>query len=189
MDSEVLDNKGLLNHTVDLTFINGPSFSNPTRIGALVVLVISVVTAFNGFPYIFIGIGLGLGMAFIVSSSGGTDICLETKYVREYHKRLFLKSGKWRSTFTFTDISIISRGKAVKLSDMGGSTIQSSEEKKVQVVLLIPNHRQSILIKECDNLSKGIELMKEISEKMDKKVMNYHPQISMKTQERLRYRR
>jgi hypothetical protein len=190
MDSEILDDKGLDQQTVDITFKNGGSFSPLTRVVSIIFLLIGLGMLASGEIFGFIiGPAIIFGAGFIITSNFGTDVCVSSKYVREYHERFFIKSGKWVPTNLLTDICVIKVGKNATRSDMTGSVSTEIDISKNEIVLLSANHRKRILLRTCNSSQEAAEKAVEIAEILDKKFTKFNPQISKKTQERLRHRR
>ena len=97
MSDELIDNGSISEHTVDLTYKNGLSFTGNTRLLGFIVILMGPIAIFTGdVAGLVIGPVLVLGGGFVLTSQYGTDICLSNKYVREYNKVFFIKTGKWR---------------------------------------------------------------------------------------------
>ncbi|MCB9222883.1 MAG: hypothetical protein H6582_01795 [Crocinitomicaceae bacterium] len=189
-EQEIIDNSEISDHTADITYNNGFSFSFMPRILAVIFLLMGITMLLSG------GIGYYMGSVatfvslFALTSTHGVDVCLSSKYVREYHKRFFFfKTGKWKSTYTYPDICVLKLGKSSTISDLTGGVTTTLDASMNEVFLMSANHRKRIFVKTCKSLKEAVEIAEFLAEKLDKKVAPFNPEISEKTKERLRYRR
>ena len=149
MNDELLDNDTITNHTIDITYRNGMSFVGMTRFTAGAFLIIGFSVLFTGLGGFFLGLLMIGGGGFVVTSNYGTDICLSTKYVREYHQVFFIKTGKWRTSAPYTDICITKIGKSATKSDITGANSTNIDVSRNEVYLMTSDHRKRFLLKAC----------------------------------------
>ena len=190
MSEELLDDKGITAHQADIEIKNGFSFTLNLRIAASVFAVVGFAAILSGGPGFVIGPPILLGCLFLLTSRHGTEISLETNYVREYNEKFFIfKTGKWLPISAFSDICILKLGKTRAPSDITGAVSSKFDASKNEVYLMTHDHRKRFLLKICDSLHDATEFAEEMAEKLDKKISKFNPQISSKTQERLRTRK
>ncbi|MEO9531912.1 MAG: hypothetical protein ABJG68_15835 [Crocinitomicaceae bacterium] len=190
MSDELIDNGSISEHTVDLTYKNGLSFTGNTRLLGFIVILMGPIAIFTGdVAGLVIGPVLVLGGGFVLTSQYGTDICLSNKYVREYNKVFFIKTGKWRTTAPYTDICITKIGKTQTRADMTGAVSTEIDVSKNEVYLFTSDHRKRFLLKVCKSAKEAAKIADELAEKLDKKVAIFSPKLSSATKARLQRRR
>ena len=189
MNDELIDNGPITEHHVDISYANGNSFGATTRILAGIFLVFGLMLPISGGGGLILGPVLIFASAFVLTSSHGVDVCFETKYIREYHKRFFIKSGEWKSTYSYPDICILKLGKSKVHSDISGGVSTQIDVSKNEVYLMTPNHRKRMLIKICNSVREAVKVAEFLAEKLDKKVTQFNPELSEKTKQRMRYGR
>ncbi|MEX1000874.1 MAG: hypothetical protein WDZ35_02035 [Crocinitomicaceae bacterium] len=188
-NDELLDNDPISKHTVDISYNNGHTFGVSPRVFAGIFTLFGLLMILSGGAGFFVGPLVLLIGLFVLTSIVGTDICYRTKYVREYHKRFFIKTGKWKSTQTYPDLCILKLGKSKRQSDMSSAVSTDIDISKNEVYLMTANHRKRILIRTCDNLAQAKETAELLAEKLGKSIQPFRPAITQKTQERLRFRK
>lgn len=190
MSEEVLDDSSISSHKADITFFGGSTFTGYSQLAAVALMIVglAMITTFSPAGLI-LGPILTFGALFGITSSYGTDICTKTKYVREYHQRFFIKTGKWVPTHLFADICILKLGKTARRSDITGTVSNDIDVSKNEVYLMSANHRARFLIKTCKSLKEAEQIATQMSELFNKPIKPFNPQISQATQERKRLRR
>lgn len=147
MTEDLLDNESITNHEAEITLDHGPSFTPRMRMFAIIFLIGALGMYASGGAGYIIGTGLLLGGIFVISSRHGTQISLKTNYVRAYHDRFFVKSGKWLPIAAFSDICILKISKTLTTSDLTGAVSTSMDVSKNEVFLMTHDHRKRFLLK------------------------------------------
>ncbi len=200
-DQNILDEVDLKSLKPDLSFDNGFNFATHTRFTLMTFgLFIFLGLVFSILSTNLIGIGFATVLLIPISygafSRGGVDLNFEHDHYREYINFLGWKSGKWKTAYGLTDVSILTMNKTARvggMSNSGGMGVGymgpqvSLQEKETAVYLLTPSHRKRRLISICKNYDLAEKRAKEIAEKMDKSFKKFNPQISEATKAR-RYR-
>jgi hypothetical protein len=189
MNEELLDNEEISNHSSDIQIKNGSSFSFRIKGLAILILFMGVLTTSVGGFTSVIGLALIFAAIFIITSRYGVDISLSTNYVREYHKRFFIKKGKWLPLAAYSDICILKIRKTRTTSDITGVASTKLDASKNEVYLMTYDHRRRFLLKICKSQKEAIAFAEEMCETLEKKLSIYNPKISQKTQQRLRFRK
>lgn len=116
----------------------------------------------------------------------GIQLCIHSKYFREYTSYLGIKYGKWKSGRGLTDVAILTIRKNKSVSSSFGSNAIAIDSKETGIYFLIPTHRKRILVKVCKNKKEAEELAEELASNLNKKLTVFSPKISEATKARMR---
>lgn len=190
MSEDLIDNAGSKEHSADISYKNGMSFSGMTRFFGVALLIVGFSALVSGSIAGFV-IGLVLigGGGFICTSSYGTDISTSTNHAREYHQIFYIKTGKWKTIAPYSDLCVIKIGKTAKRTDLTGANSTGLDKSKNEVYLMTYDHRKRFLVKVCNTVREANEESEFLADALDKKVAAFNPKISEATQARLRQRR
>jgi hypothetical protein len=190
MNDDLLDSNHIRDHTADVTFKNGKSFSSMTRFFGAAILIVGLGLLLAGSVSGFIlGLILIGGGGFIFTSTYGTDISTSTNYIREYHQIFFVKTGKWKTSAPYSDICIIKISKTAIRSDLAGANSMGIDISKNEIYLMTHDHRKRFLLKICKTSKEAAKEAKQLADVLDKKLAVFSPALSAVTQARLQQRR
>lgn len=166
----------ILDHHADITYDNGYSFSWGIRaVGITGVLFGLGILYFGGFA-LLLGPIFVIAGGFAATSWVGTEICLETRFIRDFHSVFFRKGGKWIPTDHFTDICILKLGKKQSGEDALGTEVNKVDMSRCEVFLMTPDHRRRVLVKVCDSMAEAVEIAELTSQQLDKPLVKFNPQ-------------
>jgi len=96
----------------DLSFTNGYNFPVNNRFTAGILGVFVLLGFYTSYTnsivigYVFCIILL-FPLIYVLASKNGTDLSTKANYYKEYISLLAIKSGKWKTAYGLTDISIL----------------------------------------------------------------------------------
>lgn len=185
---ETLDSDAIENCTPDLVFKNGYSFGTPIRYAMGGILFLCFFLILSGGNGLIVGPILAIMASYILTSTYGTEVSLENKYVRNYTSSYGIKKGKWKSTLMLPDISILKMGNSVAFNQIYGPGSVRLDDHVYEIYLLSANHRKRILLKTCASGKNAFIAAEELSLKLEKNLVPFNPKISKATL-RKRYER
>lgn len=175
VNSAFIQGEDILNHYPDIMYDNGYSFSWGIRGVAIVGVLFGVgILYFGGFALILGPIFILAG-GFAATSWIGTEICYETRFVRDFHSAFWRRSGKWVPTDHFPDVSILKLGKKQSGEDALGTEVNKVDMSQCEVFLMTPDHRRRLLIRKCRNMEEAVETAEFICQKLDKRLAKFNP--------------
>ena len=193
MENEnTLDSINLKDLKPDLSFKNGYNFPVNNRVTAGIIgvfVLFGFITSVSNMIYagiIFCGLLL-IPLVYVLVSKNGTDLSTKENYYKEFISVLGIKSGKWKTAYGLTDVSILTVNKTHTIGNFAAPNIRISDAE-TGVYLLTPSHRKRKLVCTCKSFKEADELAKKIASKMNKNYKKFNPQISEKTRN-LRNRR
>lgn len=150
--------------------------------------MVGIVRALFGIAILYLGgFALILGPIFMLTGTFaattwvGTEICFETRTIRDFHSVFFRKSGKWISTDYFTDICILKLGKKQSGEDALGAEVNKIDMSRCEVFLMTQDHHKRQVIKICESMEEAVQIAEFIGEKFGKPLVRFNPRISNKT--------
>jgi len=185
---DTLDAGLITSSKVDIKYRNGYVFSKALRIAISFFTVVGLGALFSGGAGYIIGPILLFFGLYALTAHYGTEISLNNNYVKSYSSSFGVKKGKWKPTLLLTDISVLKMGKTVHMQQSFGTSSVQLDNNMYEVYLLAPNHRKRMLLRETNSGKEAIETAQYLSEKMNKNLVEYNPQISQRTKN-MRYER
>jgi len=120
---------------------------------------------------------------YILVSKNGMDLSIKENYYKEFILFFGIKRGKWKTAYGLTDVAILTLNKTHTIGDFAAPNIKISDAE-TGVYLLTQSHRKRKLVSTCKSFEKADELVKIISQKMEKNYKKFNPQISQQTRNR-----
>lgn len=171
----------VLDHRADIAYDNGYSFGWGIRMVGVVGGVFGIsILYFGGFA-LLLGPIFVLAGTFAATSWVGTEICFDTRAMRDFHSVFFRKQGKWISMDYFTDICILKLGKKQSGEDALGTEVNKVDMSRCEVFLMTRDHHRRQLVKACVNLEDAVQVAEFIGEKLGKPLVRFNPKVSSKT--------
>jgi TM2 domain-containing membrane protein YozV len=189
MDSEqLIDNIDLKSLKPDLSFDNGYNFPSNNRITAGIIgfffflgLLNMLITG-RIIGILFFSLTL-IPILYVLASKNGVDLSTKENYYKEFISFLGKKTGKWKTAYGLTDVSILTINKTHTIGNFAAPNIKISDAE-TGVYLLTPSHRKRKLVSTCKSFEKADVLAKQIAKEMKKNYKTFNPQISQQTRNR-----
>lgn len=185
---ETLDGEQLENCVVDIDYKNGYSFGSALRITIGILGFFGAVALFSGGNGIIIGPILVVISIYILTSTYGTQVSIENKYVKNYTASFGIKKGKWISTHLLPDISILKMGNPVSFNQAYGTNSIQIDNHVYEIHLLSKNHRKRILLRTRATYADAFIVAEELSNILEKNLVPFNPVLSQATLQK-RYKR
>jgi hypothetical protein len=104
---------------------------------------------------------------YVLVSKNGMDLSTKENYYKEYISFLGFKTGKWKTAYGLTDVSILTVNKTHIIGNFSTPNIKMSDAE-TGVYLLTPSHRKRKLVSTCKSFEKADVLAKKIAQEMKK---------------------
>ena len=162
----------------------GFSFATP-------IIIAGVVISIAGFAATIetplLGVVLALGSMFLWTSSYGIEIDIQQNRFREYGSMYGIKKGEWKSLDKVPFITVL-RGRTGMTVYSRSNRATSDIDDRYEVYLLNQSHRAKILVQRFDSKKQALTYAEKLAVKLEKKIVQYSPAVSEKTQSRRRTR-
>lgn len=173
--------------TLDETLVKNPKPEESHSLGfafGLPAQIIGAVLTFMGLlalsslspaGFLFGPIVL-LGGLFLLTSSYGTQIDYQNKYIREYGSFIGIKRGKWKNLDKYPYVTVLSANVSRKSSDITGLASVVETKEAYGIYFLSKTHYNRILLKRVKgDFSDAKEEAKKIEEKTGKPLVKFSP--------------
>lgn len=158
----------------------GFSFALPIMIGGVLLTLAGAISVIEN-P--IIGIIMFLIGPFFWSSSYGFQININQKKFREYGSIYGIKKGKWHSLDSTPFISVLKGKSGTKIYSMSNRSTVDLDDY-YEVCLLNKSQRIRFVVQKFDSKELAIKYAEQISSKLDKRIVEFNPQLSEKTRKR-----
>lgn len=131
-----------------------------------------------------------LGLLFLIfpilayTSQFGTEFSEDLKSICHFSLLLgFKKKSSFTDLKTYTDLVIIKLGRSRGVNSFYTGRSISFDDSHHEIYVMTPNHRNRILVKVCQNKAEATDIAKVLSEKLNRKLVDFNPLISEKSQQ------
>lgn len=157
------------------------TFAKPKILGAIVALAFGLVLLDKIFVVSILLFLLTIYLPFI---SDGLEVDLENGRYRIYKSRFGLKSGKWNSFKSYTEILLLLKRGKKGLVGARGAVATYHDHQEYEVVVANSTHRKQLLLKSFETKEQAEKFAQDFSEKLNLPITKFKPKISARTQTR-----